>query len=417
MPLSDVEAKIACDIAQRSERMLRDLTELVAIPTGHGSHVGLEATRAWMSARLTALGATMTRHAGAKRPQWLRESRSAGADEGDLICANCLGTAAGVRMLLSGHIDTVHDPVGEFQTLSDEVDGIRRGPGCADMKGGLIVALTALESLHAQRVAVRWSFALNADEETGSFSSAAHLQTLATKHDIGLVLEPAAAEGKFVTARAGSAQFRIDAFGRAAHAGRDAAHGISAVAALCAAITQVLATSDPSIGRTVNIGPLQGGEATNIVPAHAVAWGNARYQSDEQRAAIDRALAAIETAGGETSADALALAYSLPRVRVQTIHNRPRKPATAAVQVIADVALAVAADCAVDAGTTATGGVSDANVLQAAGLACLDGLGVRGGNLHRGDEFIVTASLVERATVLAILMNRLALQPFVPSPA
>lgn len=404
MALSELEQKIARDVAARGEKMLHDLTELVAIPTGHGSRTGLEATRAWMSARLTALGATVTRFAGEKRPDWLREPRVAGADAGDLICADRLGHSVAPRILLSGHIDTVHDPLGPFQRLSAEVDGIRRGPGCADMKGGLIVALTALESLQATGAAVRWSFVLNADEESGSFSSAAHLQHLAAGHDIGLVLEPASAEGKFVTARAGSAQFRLDAFGRAAHAGRDAALGISAVAALCRAITQVMAISDPSVGRTVNIGPLQGGEATNIVPDHAAAWGNARYQSDEQRDAIDRALAALAHAPDD----------ALPRIRVRTIHNRPRKPATAAVQAIADVACAVAAEFAVPAGTTSTGGVSDANVLQAAGLACLDGLGVRGGNLHRNDEFIVTASLVERATLLAVLMHRLSLRPSVP---
>jgi len=244
---------------------------------------------------------------------------------------------------------------------------------------------------------------LNADEETGSFSSADHLQSIAKKHDVGLVLEPAAGEGKFVTARAGSAQFRIDAFGRAAHAGRDAASGISAVAALCEAITQVLSISDPGIGRTLNIGPLEGGEATNIVPDHAAAWGNARYQSDEQRTEIDHVLAQIATHENV-----------LPRIEVRTIHNRPRKPATPEVQAIAEIALAVAQDLAVSAGTISTGGVSDANVLQAAGLPCLDGLGVRGGNLHRSDEFVVTASLVERASILALLIHRLAMRPFVP---
>ncbi len=404
MALSEVEQKIAQDVAARGERMLRDLTQLVAIPTGHGSRRGLEATRLWMSARLSALGAKMTRHEGAGRPDWLREPSVEGADTGDLICADRLGSAASARILLSGHIDTVHDPLGSFQTLSDEVDGIRRGPGCADMKGGLVVALTALESLHALEVDVRWSFVLNADEESGSFSSCAHLQRLASAHDIGLVLEPASDKGEFVTARAGSAQFRLDAFGRAAHAGRDAALGVSAVGALCKAITQLLEVSDPSVGRTVNIGPLQGGEATNIVPDHAVAWGNARYLSDEQRDEIDRALSEVSNAPEG----------SLPRIRVRTIHNRPRKPATKGVQEIAVIACAVAADCGVPAGTTSTGGVSDANVLQAAGLACLDGLGVRGGNLHRSDEFVVTASLVERATLLALLMHRLSLRPSVP---
>jgi glutamate carboxypeptidase len=38
----------------------------------------------------------------------------------------------------------------------------------------------------------------------------------------------------------------------------------------------------------------------------------------------------------------------------------------------------------------------------------LDGLGVRGGNLHRGDEFIELDSLSERATLLALLLLRVS---------
>lgn len=407
MSLSDIERKIIDEIARRAQRMHLDLGQIVAIPTGYGCRKGLDETRAWMSARLSALGAKMHRTAGGDRPDWLREPRvggEGGADAGDVLCADRLdGAVDGVRILLSGHIDTVHDPAGAFRELSQEQNGIRHGPGAADMKGGLIVAVTALETLHALGVPVRWSFVLNADEETGSFSSAHHLQLIAKKHDVGLVLEPAADGGKFVTARSGSAQFRIDAFGRAAHAGRDAASGISAVAALCEAITKVLSISDPAVGRTMNIGPLEGGEATNIVPDHAAAWGNARYQSDEQRTEIDHALAQIATH-----------AHELPRITVRTIHNRPRKPATSEVQAIAEVALAVARELSLTTGTTSTGGVSDANVLQAAGLPCLDGLGVRGGNLHRLDEFVIVASLPERATLLALLIYRLAARPSVP---
>ena len=52
--------------------------------------------------------------------------------------------------------------------------------------------------------------------------------------------------------------------------------------------------------------------------------------------------------------------------------------------------------------------MSDANLIQAAGVPCLDGLGVRGGNLHRGDEFIELDSLSERATLLALLLLRVS---------
>jgi glutamate carboxypeptidase len=56
-----------------------------------------------------------------------------------------------------------------------------------------------------------------------------------------------------------------------------------------------------------------------------------------------------------------------------------------------------------------TGGVCDANVLQNVGLPCIDTLGIRGGNLHRRDEYVEIDSIWERAALFAILMKRIAL--------
>jgi glutamate carboxypeptidase len=57
---------------------------------------------------------------------------------------------------------------------------------------------------------------------------------------------------------------------------------------------------------------------------------------------------------------------------------------------------------------TRTGGVCDGNILQSVGLPTLDTLGIRGGNLHRTDEFIEIPSIVERSQLLAILLKRIA---------
>jgi glutamate carboxypeptidase len=46
--------------------------------------------------------------------------------------------------------------------------------------------------------------------------------------------------------------------------------------------------------------------------------------------------------------------------------------------------------------------------MQQAGLPTIDTLGVRGGNLHRTDEFVEIASLVERAQLLAVLLMRVS---------
>jgi len=399
--VTDVEQRVIDAAHRRRGSMEADLAALVGIPTGCGHRQGLDAARVWMRARLESLGARVERVKGGDRPQWLREG-ALGDDEGDVLIARSGGSSSGPRLLLSGHLDTVHDPHGAFRSLGAERGGMREGPGAADMKGGLIVALAALESLAEVGVRPNWTFLLNADEETGSFRSTAILDRVARECDVGLVLEPAVGSD-FVMERPGSAQFRIDVKGRAAHAGRDAARGVSAVHALAQAICTVLAANDPANGCILNIGPLEGGGATNVVPADAAAWGNARSFTAHARAEVERVLRSIVTSES-----------SLPRVTVEVVHNRPSKPATEAVQALAACAVDCAAKLGLVCSAVSTGGVSDANVLQHAGLPCLDGLGVRGGNLHRSDEFVVVDSLCERAAILALLMRRIMERSPVP---
>ena len=422
-------AEVAAWIKAREQRWTLELEELVAIPTGWGDPEGLERARAWCIARAAPLGARTMRIPGEPRPDWLREGQHSGGprDSGDVVvlrggARDASGPAAvtssgvggepsvhgtGLRVLIACHLDTVHDPRGEFRELGAEHGGMRCGPGAVDMKGGLVAALAAIECMHALGVPLRWTLALNADEEVGSFASMQALRALAAEHDVGLVTEPPMPDGAFVVSRPGAAQFRIDAFGRAAHAGRDFAAGISAVGLLAGAVTSALAISDVAAGRTVNIGPLEGGEATNIVPARASAWGAMRYRSRGDGEQMDRALVSIAQ-GAEGD---------VPRICVKVVHNRPPKDATPQVLGLAELAIACAGELgiATGTGTGSTGGVSDANVLQDAGLPCLDGLGVRGGNMHRTDEFVVTESVAERASLLALLLARLAHCVSVPS--
>jgi len=55
-----------------------------------------------------------------------------------------------------------------------------------------------------------------------------------------------------------------------------------------------------------------------------------------------------------------------------------------------------------------TGGVCDGNKLAAAGLPTIDTLGVRGGGIHSPDEYLVVASLAERAKLTALVLADLA---------
>ena len=68
------------------------------------------------------------------------------------------------------------------------------------MKGGLVIAVAALEALEACGVPANWTFTLNSDEETGTYHSEQALRDEAAAHDYGIALEPALADGSLAIA-------------------------------------------------------------------------------------------------------------------------------------------------------------------------------------------------------------------------
>ncbi len=401
MALNETEQRLCQHIEHQADAMLDQLTEHVAIPTGAQSASGLDRYRGLLVERLAALRAEVGEIPGDPRPAWLDHPSEAVADPADpppTAVAERRVRSDGPRVLLVGHLDTVHDPDGPFRELSVQRNkGIATGPGCVDMKGGLLIAVTALEALAEVGVDLNWTVALNSDEETGSFHSEKALRELAGEHDVGIVLEPALPDGGLVIERLGSGQMKIEVFGRAAHAGRDFSDGISAVTKLGEVLVALSKLVDHKRGTIVNVGPIQGGDVTNTVPAYAACWGNVRYANVKGAETLARKIDSLATSG-----------ETLPRVVVHRSWNRPAKPPTGPVQVLAESARAVAEDLGQALPFGTSGGVCDGNLLQDAGLPTIDTMGVRGGNLHRDDEFVEIASLVERCQLLAVLLARLA---------
>jgi glutamate carboxypeptidase len=405
--LSEPEQRLCRAIAQRLDSMVADLAIHVAIPTGRGFRPGLDHYRGILADRLQSLGSSLELIPGDPRPPWIEPParlslHEAAADEEcdplpALLARHPLKQSR-TRILLSGHIDTVHDPQGSFQSLSIAGDrATATGPGVVDMKGGILIAINALEALAELGVDLHWSFILDSDEETGSFMCDRALRDSARDHDVALALEPALPGGALAVERMGSGQFKVECFGRSAHAGRDFGKGVSAVYALARIITQLESLARPDQGMIVNVGPLVGGELTNAVPDNAACWGNVRFVDNRAADILAKSIESLAT-----------MRDDLPRVAVQRIWNRPAKPRTDSSMKLAELAHSVAAELGQPMTFASTGGVCDGNNLQAAGLPTIDTLGVRGGNLHRTDEFIELASLVERCQLLALLMLRLS---------
>ena len=396
--LSATEQRLCGIIDARADALLEDLKRHVEIATGPGGDAGLDEAREIFTGRLQALGARVDLVPGDPKPDWLIGGDHKGGVPSAAVCTRPASDGTPPTVLIAGHLDTVHDAASGFRGLNIAPDGkTATGPGCVDMKGGLVIALAALESLQEAGLDGEWTFILTSDEETGAFHSARALREQAARHEFGLVLEPALAGGELAIERMGSGQFMLEARGKAAHVGRAFTEGVSAVTALAKAIVAVGEMPEPDQGRILNIGPLTGGTATNAVPDLARAWGNCRFTTQQDAAHIARMLDDLQTPDDQ-----------LPSVGVVHVFNRPAKPLIDETEALALQARAVAEDLGQKLPFAATGGVCDGNILQDAGLATIDTLGVRGGGLHTSSEWIELPSLVERCKLLAVLIHRLS---------
>ena len=115
-----------------------------------------------------------------------RVRRIPGSSSGGMLYASQPTRARGARpQLMLGHYDTVW-PLGTLDHMPFSVDGdIVRGPGVYDMKGGIIQALLALDTLRhfGIKPIVSPAIFLNSDEEIGSRESGRYIAALAPQMD------------------------------------------------------------------------------------------------------------------------------------------------------------------------------------------------------------------------------------------
>ena len=306
---------------------------------------------------------------------------------------------APVRVLLTGHMDTVFAADHPFQMCHWHDADTLNGPGTADMKGGIAVMLAALTAFEASPFAERlgWEVVINSDEEVSSPGSAALLAEAARRCHLGLTYEPALPDGTLAGARKGSGNFSAAIPGRAAHAGREPENGRNAVLAAADFALRLKALTADDL--SVNPAKIDGGGPNNIVPDSAVLRWNMRPSTT---AAEARATAAITALSRD-----IAAAHEVA-IHVHGGFARPPKPMDANQQRLFELVRDCGAAIGLGIGWRDTGGVCDGNNLAATGLAVVDTLGPRGGAIHSADEFLCVDSLEERARLSALLLMRLA---------
>ncbi|MBT7782942.1 MAG: M20/M25/M40 family metallo-hydrolase, partial [Anaerolineae bacterium] len=174
-------------------------------------------------------------------------------------------------ILLLGHMDTVF-PLGTLDKMPfyQREDKIY-GPGVLDMKGGLVIGLSAIEKLRAADALPNRpiSMLFTSDEEVGSQTSRAIIEELAIKSELVLVLESALVDGSIKTWRKGTGDFTLKAHGRAAHAGGAHAEGRNAIEEIAHQILTIQNLTDYAKETTLNVGAIRGGTTSNVVPEFA----------------------------------------------------------------------------------------------------------------------------------------------------
>jgi glutamate carboxypeptidase len=313
------------------------------------------------------------------------------------------------RLLLIGHLDTVHPKESAFRELQvKEGEDRATGPGAADMKGGIVVMLAALRALAAAgRLDGRnVTVILNADEEIGSPHSTEIIRMEAQESDLALAFERgsdlAGGGTAIVTARRGIGRMVLAATGAAAHSGNETGRGASAILELAAKVAEVSALESAERRWHVNVGTFHGGTAANVVAESAEMTIDYRCPDQESGEELG---AAIEDIVAEPR---LRSPGGRPLVRVVCREHVIRPPLVRTDAVAAAAARVVEAgrDLGQAIAEEARGGSSDAALAFDAGCAAVCGLGVVGGDIHTDQEWIRPSSLRERAALTAVVVDR-----------
>jgi glutamate carboxypeptidase len=295
------------------------------------------------------------------------------------------------RVLLLGHHDTVW-PLGSLLTHPFTLtDGVLRGPGCFDMKAGVVMAIHAAAAFTGAPVTIL----MTGDEEIGSPTSRELIEAEAAGCVAALVFEASGDGGALKTARKGVSLYRVAVTGRAAHAGLEPERGVNATIELAHQVIAVSALADSERGTTVTPTMMSAGTASNTIPAGGEFAVDVRVRDAPEQGRVDAAMRALRPV------------LSGARLEVSGGPNRPPMGEGASADLFA-LAVAMADELGLPPLTgTAVGGGSDGNFTAGVGTPTLDGLGSVGGGAHADDEHVVVDELPRRAALAAALTAEL----------
>jgi glutamate carboxypeptidase len=300
--------------------------------------------------------------------------------DGDHLIASTQGAGTG-RVLLIGHHDTVFVP-GTAAARPVRIEGTRAlGPGVADMKGGVLVALDALARLARDPGGSHGRVELHCVPDEEARNVEPHTLDRMRGATASLCFECGRASGAIVTRRKAGTWLTLTARGRAAHAGTEPDEGRSALMALVHESVRIKRDVDGARpGLTANITYFRSGDVKNTIPDWAEAAVDVRADTADD---LDWAFAAVGAFGAYDGV---------------TLHRSDDRgfPALERAAWLADRTLAILAELGQPALEETAGGVSDGSWTSQIGVPTVDGLGPVGALDHTEDEYIELASVEPR---------------------
>lgn len=324
-----------------------------------------------------------------------RAGDAVGGNTGNLI-ARFVGNVDAPVMMLCAHMDTVEPGIGVKPQFKD---GIFTSDGAtilgADDKSAIAVLIEVLTTIHEEHLPHGpLEVVLTICEEIGLLG-AKHLDINHVKARFGYVLDTTDTTG-IVNRAPGANHLEFIVNGKDAHAGAAPEKGINAIAIASKAIAGL------TLGRidhetTCNIGVIQGGVATNIIPSQVVVKGEVRSHDSQKLANLTQTIVTAFEAAVRDFRPQSAEAGS-PRLEIFV------EPDFACTHIPEDhPVVSLAMKAAQNLGRTlkprTTGGGADANVFFSKGIMTgVLGTGMR--DMHTVRESVKLSDMVEAAELL-----------------
>lgn len=368
------------------DNMLKLWQELVNIDCGPGCKEGADFVACKLEGILKNLGFT-TRQVVFEKA-------------GNALVAS-LGDTKQPFIALVGHMDTVfHKGTVAAHPFKIE-DGKAYGPGVLDMKGGIVIMLTALKVLLQEgynKYPLKVILAGDEEVDHANSDAATCIMEEAKGALAAFNFETGFLDNGLVTQRKGMYQFMLEVFGRGAHVGNDPENGRSAIKEIAHKVLAIENLTDWQRGTTLNVGVIEGGTVCNAAPAYAKIICDMRYIDYSFLPEMKEKLAAI--AAKQYVPDTKTVLTSITEFR--EMHELP---GTAALLELVQEA---AEECGLPKPYgKAVGGASDSAYTTAVGVPTICAMGVQGARNHTLEEYAVVSTLFDRCKLFANVLLKM----------